>query len=494
MLGRQRFIFPPPSPASSPWLPNVASMSLSFPASPPLPSFSSSGTVLRTSLSFPSSPHLRSNQRLRGFSIRASRGSSSSQARSDYYKRLNVDRDASLQEIKSAYRKLARQYHPDMNKSPGAEEKFKEISAAYEVLSDGEKRSLYDRFGEAGIKGDYQESGAGSQGIDPFEVFDTLFGESNGPFGSQAGHNGMFNTRSNWYQGAHIRYDLSLRFEESIFGGKRKIDVMRVEICEDCKGKGTTSRSGVVTCKDCGGKGGTIKTQRTPFGMVSQVSSCLKCGGAGKVLKDPCKTCGGESTVRLKRIVNVDIPPGVSDGLTLKVRGEGNVDTRRGIAGDIYILLHVKEKAGVQRNGLDLYSDISINYIEAILGTVVKVETVEGSKDLQIPPGTQPGETIKIPSVGVPDIKNPSIRGDHHFVVNVRIPKHISGLELDLVQQLASLTSSYTYGKNGHERTAQRYMGMESFRRINYLWNSVITFLRAWRGLCWTYVRSGSCR
>ncbi|XP_031476259.1 uncharacterized protein LOC116247935 isoform X2 [Nymphaea colorata] len=481
MLSRRCFISSPPSPVSPPWLPNVAAISLSSPIPPILPSFSSSGAALRTSLSFPRSPSLRTSRRLRGFSVKASRGSSFSRTRLDYYATLNVDRDASLQEIKTAYRKLARQYHPDMNKSPGAEEKFKEISAAYEVLSDAEKRSLYDRFGEAGIKGDYQESGVGSQGIDPFEVFDSLFGESNGFFGSQAGPSGVFNTRSNWYQGAHIRYDLTLSFEESIFGGQRKIDVTRVEICEDCKGKGTTSHSGVVTCKDCGGRGGTIKTQRTPFGMVSQVSSCSKCGGAGKVLKDPCKMCGGESTVRSKRIVNVDIPPGVSDGLTLKVRGEGNVDTRRGIAGDIYILLHVKEKAGVQRNGLDLYSDISINYTEAILGTVVKVETVEGSRDLQIPPGTQPGETIKVPSVGVPDIKNPSIRGDHHFVVNVRIPKNISGLELDLVQQLASLTSSCTYGKDGYKRATRRPTGMENFRRINSMWHSFMTFLRSCR-------------
>ncbi|KAA8541393.1 hypothetical protein F0562_025356 [Nyssa sinensis] len=201
-------------------------------------------------------------------------------AASDYYSILNVSRNATLQEIKSSYRKLARKYHPDMNKGPGAEEKFKEMSAAYEVLSDDEKRSLYDRFGEAGLRGEYDGSGSGSQGVDPFDVFDTFFGESNGLFGGRGEPGGFnFNLRNKGSQGLDTRHDIFLSFEESIFGGQQDIEVSCLETCDDCGGTGAKSSSSIKSCVDCGGRGGVMKVQKTPFGIMSQVSTCSKCGG-----------------------------------------------------------------------------------------------------------------------------------------------------------------------------------------------------------------------
>ncbi|KAL5578297.1 hypothetical protein UlMin_019996, partial [Ulmus minor] len=417
----------------------------------------------------------------------------------DYYSTLRVGRTATLQEIKSSYRKLARKYHPDMNKSSGAEEKFKEISAAYEVLSDDEKRSLYDRFGEAGLQGEYGGPDSGSTGVDPFEVFDTFFRGSDGFFGGSDGFFGdrddpggfKFNLRNKRNQGLDIRYNLYLSFEESIFGGQREIEISCFETCNTCDGTGAQSSSCIKTCSSCGGRGGIIQTQKTPFGVMSQVSTCGKCDGVGKIITDYCRRCGGNGQVQSKRKMTVVIPAGVSNGATMQMQGEGNLDNKRGRAGNLYIVLHIDEKQGIQRDGLNLYSKINVSYTDAILGTTVKVETVEGLKDLYIPSGIQPGETVKLPRMGVPDISKPSIRGDHHFTVNVLIPKKISDSERKLVEELASLTrSSKGYsvspGNNGmpeessvkhKDRGKENLSPKQGVGRAGSLWNSIKGFL-----------------
>ncbi|XWS50858.1 hypothetical protein CRYUN_Cryun12cG0125600 [Craigia yunnanensis] len=353
--------------------------------------------------------------------IRAAAGSGS-----DYYSTLNVSPGATLQEIKVSYRKLARKYHPDMNKSPGAEEKFKEISAAYEVLSDYEKRSLYDRFGEAGLQGGYDGSDGASTGVDPFEVYNAFFGGSDGFFGGMGEPGGFnFGLRNKGNNDLDIRYDLHLNFEESVFGGEHKIELSCLETCDDCGGTGAKSSSCIKSCNGCGGRGVVMKSQRTPFGIVSQVSTCSSCGGNGKIITDNCRRCNGSCEVKVKRSMRVIIPPGVSDGSTMRIQGKGNFDKIRGLAGDLFIVLHIGEKQGIWRDGLNLYSKINVDYTEAILGTVVKVETVEGIKDLQIPCGIQPGDKVKLSHLGIPDINKTSVRGDHHFIVNVLIPKDI---------------------------------------------------------------------
>ncbi|ERM94142.1 hypothetical protein AMTR_s00010p00155930 [Amborella trichopoda] len=410
---------------------------------------------------------------------------------SDYYSTLNVKRNATLQEIKCAYKKLAREYHPDLNRSSGAEEKFKEIGAAYEVLSDNEKRSTYDRFGEAGLKGEYQGSGARPSGVDPFDIFESFFGESNGIFAGRGGLDGTnFNFRSNWHQDANIRYDLPLSFGESIFGVQKDINISRFETCDDCNGTGAKSSSGLRICEVCGGSGGVMKSQRTSFGVVSQVSTCSSCGGEGKVIIDRCHRCKGNGRVQLKRTIKVEVPAGVSDGMTIQVQGEGHFDKKRGRIGDLYVYLHINEKPGIQREGLNLYSNITIGYTEALLGTIVEVETVEGLKELTIPPGIQPGESIKMPYMGVPHLKKPSNRGDHHFVVNVVIPKNISDEERKLIEQLASFrTSSKFSSKTSDEslqgKQASRKKGsprdhvpMQEINAGNSFWKSIKKLFR----------------
>lgn len=319
-----------------------------------------------------------------------------------------------------------------MNKKAGAEEKFKAISAAYEVLSDDEKRNLYDNFGEAGLQGENGPLGRSQQG-DPFDIFSSYFGDVDGLFGGAG-----YNYRNKNVQDLDIRHDLFLKFEESIFGGQRDIEVHCFQTCGDCSGSGAKAGSSFKTCGNCGGKGGVVKTQRTPFGMMSQVSTCSVCGGEGKIVTDNCRQCGGRGQVKLKRSINIVIPPGVDDGATMQIKGEGNVDKKRGIVGNLYLILHIERKDDIRRDGLNLYSKVTVDYTDAILGAVLKVETVEGLKDLQIPSGIQPGDKLKMSRMGVPDINKPSKRGDHHFVVNVQIPKDISDAERTLVRELAS--------------------------------------------------------
>ncbi|KAJ9162609.1 hypothetical protein P3X46_022368 [Hevea brasiliensis] len=409
----------------------------------------------------------------------------------DYYSTLNVSRNATLQEIKSSYRKLARKYHPDLNKGPGAEEKFKEISAAYEVLSDDEKRSLYDRFGESGLQGEYDGSDFGSQGMDPFEIYNAFFGESDEFFGGRREAGGInFNLRNMGNQDLDIRYNLYLSFEESIFGAQREIEVSCFETCDNCGGTGAKSSSCIKNCADCGGRGGVMKTQRTPFGMMSQVSTCSKCSGKGKTITDHCRKCGGNGKVSSKRSMKVEIPPGINNGAMMQIQGEGNFDKKRGVAGDLFITIRINEKHGIRRDGLNLYSKINVDYTEAILGAALKVETVDGMKDLQIPSGIQPGDTVKLSKMGVPDINKPFVRGDHHFIVNVLIPKEISDKERALIEELASLrsfskrnvASSNSYGtfksKVGENVSDEKgNASSHGIKSVTSFWKSITDFL-----------------
>lgn len=368
-------------------------------------------------------------------------------AATDYYSTLQVDKKATKRDITVSYRKLARQYHPDINKSSGAEEKFKKIAAAYEVLSDDEKRSLYDQFGEAGVRGASGDSSASPSRVDPFDLFESIFSGSKGVFDDIGG--ASFKVRHGGRQkGDDIRFDLSLSFKEAIFGVVKDIEINRLETCGICMGSGARSGTNIKICQDCGGKGNVRESQRTPYGIYSQVSICTRCRGEGKVIANPCHRCRGDSRVRSKKTVNLNIPPGVSGGITLQVSGEGHSGPKGGPAGDLYVFLDVKEMPGIERDGVNLHSKISINYTEAILGTVVKVETVEGFKNLEIPAGTQPGEELAMRNMGVPKLRNPSARGDHLFIVNVVIPKKLSDLERKLVEELARLNSSSRFFSN----------------------------------------------
>ncbi|KAK1651922.1 hypothetical protein QYE76_069727 [Lolium multiflorum] len=404
-------------------------------------------------------------------------GAAAERGGKDYYSTLNIRRDATLREVKSAYRILARKYHPDMNKSPGAEEKFKEISAAYEVLSDEEKRSLYDRFGETGLNGNHGGGDFGAHEVDPYELFNAFFGSSDKIFGGMGPGRFHYSSNVKDNRGLDIRYDLILPFKESIIGCKREINIFRHETCGTCHGSGGKSRNSITECTQCRGQGRSMKSQKTPFGIVSQISSCLNCDGSGKIITEHCTRCYGSGKVKVERSIEVEIPGGIEDGSAIRITGGGSVDKQRGVSGDLYISVCVKEREGIHRDGLNLYSNVTIDYTDAILGTTVKVETIEGWKDLYIPPGIQPGEKLKFAQLGAPDIKRPNHRGDHNFVIKVTIPRNISDQARSLVEELAALKGTPSISVPGDENVNRGNLKKRSHhssaRKTLSFWGSV---------------------
>ncbi|PIN08533.1 Molecular chaperone (DnaJ superfamily) [Handroanthus impetiginosus] len=362
-------------------------------------------------------------------------------AAADYYSTLGVPKSATGKEIKAAYRKLARQYHPDVNKEPGATEKFKEISAAYEVLSDDKKRAMYDQYGEAGVKSTVGGAG-GYTATNPFDLFEAFFGPSMGGFAGMDGSGFGTSRRSTVFKGEDLRYDMTLEFSAAIFGTEKEFELSHLEICDACAGTGAKVGSKMRICSTCGGRGQVMRTEQTPFGMFSQVSVCPSCGGDGEMISESCRKCSGAGRIRVRKDIKVKIPPGVSKGSVLRVAGEGDAGPRGGPPGDLYVYLDIEEIPEIQRDGINLSSTVSISYLDAILGTVMKVKTVEGMTDLQIPPGTQPGDVLVLARKGAPKLNRPSIRGDHLFTVKVSIPKRVSAKERELLEELASLSSA----------------------------------------------------
>lgn len=356
-------------------------------------------------------------------------------AESDYYSILGVSKGSSKSEIKTAYRKLARQYHPDVNKEPGAEQRFKEISNAYEVLSDDEKRSIYDKFGEAGLKG---AGGPGASGFsNPFDLFETFFGGMGG-MGGRAAH-------SRPIQGDDERYDLILNFKDAVFGTEKEIEVTRLESCATCNGSGAKPGSTPVTCSSCGGQGQIVTSAQTPLGQFRQISTCPMCGGTGES-STPCNTCGGDGCVRRTKKISLKVPAGVDSGSRLRVRSEGNAGKRGGPPGDLYVFVNVRPDPVLKRDGNNILATCKVSYIDAILGTSVKVPTVDGIVDLKIPPGTQPGTTLVMAKRGVPYLGMSDMRGDQLVKVQVDIPRRLSNEERKLVEELANLSKAKPAG------------------------------------------------
>eukprot|EP00249_Psilotum_nudum_P016270 c25754_g1_i1 orf=538-1860(-) len=355
-------------------------------------------------------------------------------ADSDYYDVLGVSKNSSKSDIKSAYRRLARQYHPDVNKDPLAEQKFKEISNAYEVLSDDEKRSIYDRFGEAGLKG---AASSGASGFsNPFDLFETFFGSMGG-----LGGMGSRAARTRATQGDDERYDLVLDFKEAVFGTEKEIEVIRLESCSTCNGSGAKAGTTPTTCSTCGGQGQVMSTAQTPLGEFRQVSTCPACGGVGES-SVPCGTCQGDGRVRKTKKISLKVPAGVDSGSRLRVQSEGSSGKRGGPPGDLYVFINVRSDPELKRDGNNILVTCKISYVDAILGTTVKVQTVDGMVDLRIPPGTQPGTTLVMAKRGVPMLGKPNVRGDQLARVQVEIPKRISNEERNLVQELANLSKA----------------------------------------------------
>ncbi|KAL6643476.1 hypothetical protein ACP70R_018242 [Stipagrostis hirtigluma subsp. patula] len=372
-----------------------------------------------------SSPRFR-NRRGSRFIVRAE---------SDFYSILGVSRNASKSEIKSAYRKLARSYHPDVNKDPGAEQKFKDISNAYEVLSDDEKRAIYDKYGEAGLKGAGMGTGDYSN---PFDLFESLFEG----FGGMGGMGGRA-ARNRPMQGDDETYNLVLNFKEAVFGVEKEIEITRLESCNTCDGTGAKPGTKPTTCKTCGGQGQVVSSTRTPLGIFQQVSTCNTCGGTGE-FSTPCNTCGGDGRVRRTKRISLKVPAGVDSGSRLRVRSEGNSGRRGGPPGDLYVFIDVLSDPVLKRDGTNILYTCKVSYIDAILGTTVKVPTVDGMVDLKIPSGTQPGTTLVMSKKGVPLLGKSNARGDQLVRVQVEIPKRLSSDERKLIEELADLNKAQT--------------------------------------------------
>ncbi len=362
----------------------------------------------------------------------------------DYYDILGVSRDADKEEIKRAYRRLARKYHPDVNKEDGAEERFKEINRAYEILSEPESRARYDRFGEAGVS-----SGVGAGGFQDFgdmggfaDIFESFFSGFGGVSGQTA------RRRSGPVRGDDLRLDLKLEFREAVFGGEREIRINHLETCATCGGSGAKPGTRPRTCSTCGGSGQVRRATRTPFGSFTQVSVCPTCNGSGQVIEEKCESCGGNGQRQETKKLKINIPAGVDNGTRLRVSGEGDAGQRGGPAGDLYVYLFVNEDAEFQREGINILSELKISYLQAILGSRVDVNTVDGPQELTIPPGTQPGKVLILEGKGVPRLGNPVSRGDHLITVQVEIPTRISAEERELLEKLAKLRGDRV-GKGG---------------------------------------------
>ena len=365
----------------------------------------------------------------------------------DYYQTLGVTRDAGKDEIKRAYRRLARKYHPDVNKDAGAEEKFKEINRAYEVLSEPEVRQRYDQFGEAGV------GGAGAQGFDVgdmggfADIFETIFGGFGGGMGTgqTAGRR-----RSGPTRGDDLRLDLRLTFQEAVFGGEKEIRIPHLESCSTCNGTGAKPGTGVKTCGTCNGAGQVRRATRTPFGSFAQVSACPTCNGTGEVIEEKCESCGGVGRKQETKKLKITIPAGVDDGTRLRVSREGDAGLRGGPAGDLYVYLMVEADKHFVREGINILSELEVSYLQAILGCRVTVKTVDGEAELTIPPGTQPNTVLTLENKGVPKLGNATIRGDHLITVIVQIPTRLNSEERELLERLATIKGE-SHGKGGLE-------------------------------------------
>jgi len=349
----------------------------------------------------------------------------------DYYEVLGVQRSASDQEIKSAYRKLALQYHPDRNpNNPGAEEKFKEASEAYAVLADSEKRGMYDRFGHAGIG-----SAAGGAGFDAaiFQDFGDIFGEIFG-FGDLFG-SGRGSRRSRTQRGADLREDITIEFEEAVFGAEKKITYRKHETCDVCAGSGSANGKAPATCRSCGGRG-QVRYQQ---GFFSIARTCPSCQGAGTVISDPCSKCRGEGRLLQQKTIDARIPAGVEDGTRIRFSGVGEAGVHGGPAGDLYVVLGVKEHPFFEREGTNLYCVVPISFTQAALGAEIQVPTLESEHNLKIPEGTQSGTVLKIRGKGVP-VLNGHGKGDLFVEIKVQTPGKLSKRQRELLLELQGIT------------------------------------------------------
>lgn len=341
----------------------------------------------------------------------------------DYYEVLGIDRNASPDELRQAYRGLAKKFHPDINKSPDAENVFKEINEAYAVLSDENQRSSYDRFGHAGVKGtpvDFDFSFS--------DIFEEFFG-----FGMGMGRRGGKRAPR---RGANLRYDVTIEFDKAAFGIEHKIKFDRLETCTVCTGNGSEPGTTPTRCETCNGTGEVRQVRQTILGSMVNVGTCPTCGGRGEIITTPCHKCNGRGLEHVSIERTISIPAGVDDGTQIRLSGEGEPGTFGGPKGDLYIVVHVKPHRFFRRKGNDILLDLAINIAQATLGAEISVPTLDGDETLRIPAGTQPGKVLRLKNKGIPRLRR-SGRGDQLIIIGVSIPRSLEARQRELLEELA---------------------------------------------------------
>ena len=359
----------------------------------------------------------------------------------DYYDVLGVSKTATADEIKKAYRKLARQYHPDVNKdNPDAAEKFKECSEAYSVLSDETKRTQYDQFGHAAFENG-GGAGAGAGGFGGFggtggmeDIFDMFFGgQGRGGFGSSR------RSKNGPQRGADLRLDLEITFEEAAFGVEKEVRLNREDTCDHCQGSGAEPGSEIEVCPDCHGTGEIQFTQNTMFGQMVNVRPCARCHGEGKIFKNPCKVCGGSGRLKKEKKLKVKIPAGVDTDSRLRVSGEGEAGVRGGSKGDLYVYLYEKPHKFFERDGTTILCEVPINIVQATLGAEIKVPTLDGQVVMKVPEGTQPGKVLRLKGKGIASLRN-GVRGDQLVTIKVVVPNKLTDKQKDALKKFADVS------------------------------------------------------
>lgn len=349
----------------------------------------------------------------------------------DLYEVLGVEKGASDTDIKRAFRKLAQQWHPDVNTDPAAQERFKEINDAYQILSDPERRQRYDMFGRAGVDG--AAGGAGFEGFGGFsDIFDAFFGGAAGGGSARRGRP---------QPGADLRYDLRITFEEAVRGTDKEIEFPVLERCATCSGSGAKPDTEVITCPQCQGRGEVRTVRQTMLGQMVNVSACPRCRGEGRIVESPCETCRGDGRTEGKRTLRVSIPAGIDEGHQIRLTNEGEVGPRGGPAGSLYVAVHVTSHPTLKRDGTELFYEATVSIAQAALGTRITVPTVDGDEEVEIKAGTQPDTEIRLRGKGVPHLRRSGSRGDLHVLVDVRVPTKLSKVQRELLEAYAKESS-----------------------------------------------------